>query len=231
MNRLTASLAAAAMVGTCGLAAAEPAAAAKKYTACVKKSTGQVRILLGKSKKCKKGWKKTSWTKSGPRGAKGSVGPSGAANSFGVVVDADGALVGQSVGSFPIPITIFPVLRDGGVFVYYPNGLLVPLGLDPFYDNATCTGVPFLAADEAVRRDAILQDPTVRVVYRTVTGVSFGPASAYKPDGTSTAVVNQVRWARDEAGVCQAEVNFTGFRLPLVSVPAPPDVKGPLRFA
>lgn len=38
-----------------GVTATALAAAAKKYTACVKKSSGEVRLLLGKSKKCKKG--------------------------------------------------------------------------------------------------------------------------------------------------------------------------------
>jgi hypothetical protein len=231
MNRLTATLSAVAMVATLGVVAAEPASAAKKYTACVKKSSGEVRILLGKSKKCKKGWKKTSWTKSAPKGAKGSVGPAGAANTFGVVVDGDGALVGQSVGSFPAPITIFPVLRDGGLFIYYPNGLLVPLSATPYFDNPSCTGVPFLAIDNSFERDAIIQDSTARVVYRAINGGSIGPASAYKPDGTSISVVNQARWVLDDSAVCQAQSDFAGYRLPLASVPAPPDFKGPLRLA
>ena len=229
MKRLAATLAAFAMVGTSAVAVAQPASAAKKYTACVKKKTGEVRIVTGK-KKCKKGWKKRSWTKAGPTGSKGADGPSGSANTLGLVVDADGAVVGQAFGTFPAPITIFPVLRDGGLYIYYPNGWLVPLSATPYYDNAACTGVPFLTVTTSLERDAILQDSTTRVVYRPLSEVSVGPASAYKPDGTSTSVLNQARWELDDDGVCQAEVTFTGYRLPLVSVAAPPDFKGPLRL-
>ena len=229
MKRLAATLAAFAMGGTSAVAVAQPASAAKKYTACVKKKTGEVRIVTGK-KKCKKGWKKRSWTKAGPTGSKGADGPSGSANTFGLVVDADGAVVGQAFGTFPAPITIFPVLRDGGLYIYYPNGWLVPLSATPYYDNAACTGVPFLTVTTSLERDAILQDSTTRVVYRPLSEVSVGPASAYKPDGTSTSVLNQARWELDDDGVCQAEVTFTGYRLPLVSVAAPPDFKGPLRL-
>ncbi len=229
MKRLAATLAAFAMVGTSAVAVAQPASAAKKYTACVKKKTGEVRIVTGK-KKCKKGWKKRSWTKAGPTGSKGADGPSGSANTFGLVVDADGAVVGRAFGTFPAPITIFPVLRDGGLYIYYPNGWLVPLSATPYYDNAACTGVPFLTVTTSLERDAILQDSTTRVVYRPLSEVSVGPASAYKPDGTSTSVLNQARWELDDDGVCQAEVTFTGYRLPLVSVAAPPDFKGPLRL-
>ncbi|MCU0295910.1 MAG: hypothetical protein MUD05_07635 [Candidatus Nanopelagicales bacterium] len=231
MNRLTASVATAALVvGASGMAATGPAAAAKKYTACVKKSTGEVRILLGKPKKCKKGWKKTSWTKAGPTGAKGSDGPTGVANTFGFVVDGDGVVIGQSVGSFPAPIAIFPVRIDGGIFIYYPNGWLVPLSETPYYDNAACSGVPFIAVTNSLDRDSFVLDSSVRVVYRSSAGASLGPASAYKPDGTSTSVLNQARWSFNSSGACVSSPDFSGYRLPLVSVPAPPDYKGPLRF-
>ncbi len=123
------------------------------------------------------------------------------------------------------------MLRDGGLFIYYPNGSLVPLSATAYFDNASCTGVPFLTIDNSFERDAVIQDPTARVVYRAITGALIGPASAYKPDGTSTSVVNQARWALDDSAVCQAESDFTGYRLPLVSMPAPPDFKGPLRLA
>ena len=230
MRRLTASLAAVIVLGGLGLAATQPASAAKKYTACVKKSNGDVRILLGKKKKCKKGWKKTSWSKAGPTGSKGPDGPVGSANTFGLVVDADGAVVGRGIGTLPAPITVFPVLIDGGLFIYYPNGWLVPLGARPYFDDAACTGAPFLTVGSDIERDAILQDSTTRVVYRAITETSLGPASAYKPVGNSASVVNQARWELDGNGDCVAQTDFTGYRLPLVSVAAPPDFKGPLRL-
>jgi hypothetical protein len=230
MNRLTASVAAVALlVGASGIAATGPATAAKKYTACVKKSTGEVRILLGKPKKCKKGWKKTTWTKAGPIGAKGSDGPTGVANTFGFVVDGDGVVIGQSVGNFPAPVAVFTVRIDGGVFAYYPNGWLIPFNLRPSYDNAACSGVPFIVAESARERDGLVADSSLRVVYRSASGTSLSPASAYKLDGTSTEVINQTRWSFNSLGDCESQPDFAGFRLPLVSVPAPPDYKGPLR--
>ena len=93
MKRIV-TIASVAALTAAGMSVAQPATAAKKYTACVKKSTGEMRLLLGKKKKCKKGWKKTSWTKAGPRGGKGAHGVPGQANSIGIVVDANGALVG-----------------------------------------------------------------------------------------------------------------------------------------
>jgi hypothetical protein len=146
------------------------------------------------------------------------------------VVDGDGVVIGQSVGSFPAPIAIFPVRIDGGIFIYYPNGWLVPLSATPYYDNAACSGVPFIAAEDSLERDSYIQDQSARVVYRASAGTSLGPASAYKPDGNFTSVLNQARWRLNESGVCTATTAFTGYRLPLVSVPAPPDYKGPLRF-
>ena len=228
MRKMIATGAAAALVGAAGLAVAEPAAAAKKYTACVKKSSGEMRLLLGKSKKCKKGWKKTTWTKAGPTGSKGPGGPGGAANSFGYVVDAKGVVVGQALGSFSLPIPVFMVSIDGGQYVYYPNGWLVgPTSV--YYDNAACTGTPFTVASDALERDWILQDTGLRAVQRTLEP-TLGPASAFKPDGTASSVLNLSRWWLNQSGVCTADMSFTGYRLPLTSVPAPPDHPGPLRL-
>ena len=53
-------------------------AQAKTVKACVKKSTGELRILTGCKKKCKKGWKKISWNQkgdTGPQGEPGCAGP------------------------------------------------------------------------------------------------------------------------------------------------------------
>ncbi len=230
MNKLIASTAAMALVGAAGLAVAEPASAAKKYTACVKKSNGELRLLQGKTKKCGKGWKKIKWTKAGPKGSTGSTGPVGSPNSLGNVVDANGAVVGVAVGQFSFPVTVFFVRVDGGDFAYYPNGWLVPIGSYPLYDNATCTGTPFLAANDAWERDALAQDSSFRVVYRTSSSPTLGPTSAYKLDGTSTPVLNLATWQRDFAGNCEAASSETGFRLPLSSVPAPADYVGPLRM-
>lgn len=211
-----------------GLAVTEPAAAAKNYTACVKKSTGEVRLMLGKPKKCKKGWKKTTWSKRGPKGAKGPDGSPGPANSFGNVVDADGTLIGRSMGSPAYPLPMFVVEIDGGRFIYYPNGWLLPFG-PTYFDNASCTGSRFTLVGDNEVRDTILGDPNLRLVDRS-SEPTLGPAKAFKADGTATSVANLQNWRLNSSGVCTAEPNYTGYRIPLTEVPAPPDYKGPLRL-
>ena len=73
----------------------------------------------------------------------------------------------------------------------------------------------------SLERDAILQDSTPRGVPTAQRSVCRA-RERHKPDGTSTSVLNQTRWELDDDGVCQAEVTFTGYRLPLVSVAARP---------
>lgn len=225
------TIAAAAALATGGLAVTQPATAAKKYTACVKKSSGEMRLLLGKKKKCAKGWKKTTWTKSGPRGAKGSAGPTGAVNSMGTVVDGNGALVGEAmtVGSLG-PYPLFEVRIDGGIFTYLGNGWLYPQNPPVEYDNAACTGTPFIESNDPTLTAYILNDAEYRAISRTFTP-ALGPSTAWKPTGQKTAVVAAASWYRNEAGVCTAGAAFTGDRVGLVQVAAPPDVPGPLRLS
>jgi len=224
------TIAAAAVVATGGLAVTQPATAAKKYTACVKKSSGEMRLLLGKQKKCAKGWKKTTWTKAGPRGAKGSVGATGAANSFGTVVDGGGATVGEGFSAtFVGPYPLFVVRIDGGTFTYLGNGWLYPQNPPVEYDNAACTGSPFIESDDPILTAYLTSDSSYRAVSRTFSP-TLGPATAWKPTGQKTAVVAAPNWYRNESGVCTAGAAFTGDRVALVQVPAPPDVPGPLRL-
>lgn len=227
MNRFIAGGTAALLIAGAGLAVAEPASAAKKYTACVKKSTGEVRLLLGKSKKCKKGWKKRTWTKSGPSGTKGPDGVPGPANSFGHLVDANRNVIGQSLGSLGYPILFFTALIDGGKYFYYPNGWLIPFG-PTYFDNASCTGARFTLVSDTQTRDAILGDPGLRLVART-SQPSLGPSKAFKVDGDVASVLNQPNWSLNSSGACTANSNYTGYRIPLTEVPAPPDYQGPLR--
>lgn len=163
-------------------------------------------------------------------GVEGSGRADGPGQSLGDVVDANGALVGQSVGQYPAGVSVFFVTIDGGAYIYYPNGWLVPIAQIPSYDNSSCAGTPFIMADDTLERDAILQDPSYRVVYRA-TSPTLGPASAYKPDGTATPVLNLARWELDDTGTCTAAMAETGYRLPLTGVTAPPDHPGPLRMA
>lgn len=227
MKRILNAGIAVALIGSAGLAAAQPAMAAKKYTACVKKSSGEMRVLLGKSKKCQKGWKKQTWKKAGPKGPAGST---GASNSFGTVVDANSNVVGLLMGFYPIAVGFLDVRIDGGIYSFTPGGRLVPLDTDIDYDNPACSGAPFKGADSEFVRDVYLQDPSLRIVYRT-TVPTLGPASAYKMEGSVTSVVALSLWHRDASGACVANGSLTGYRLPLTEVTAPPDRPGPLRVS
>lgn len=229
MNKFTAGLAAVALVAGSGVTLGGPASAAKTYKACVKKSTGEVRLMLGKSKKCKKGWKKTTWSKVAPKGSKGPDGPAGAANSLGTVVDANGQVVGTTMGSINMGVVLFAVLIDGGVYYYYPHGALVTTSTVHF-DNATCTGTAFAAIVDAEELALTQSAFGLRIVDRVTSPVP-GPASAYKLSGSVDSVINGARWHLDNAGVCTAGSAFTGYRAFLTQVPAPPDRPGPLKFA
>jgi len=229
MKRTIATGATAALVAVGGLAIAQPATAAKPYTACVKKSTGEMRLLLGKSKKCKKGWKKRTWTKAAPTGAKGPDGIPGHANSFGYVVDASGTVVGRSMGTAIYPIPVLSVLIDGGLYSYYSNGWLIPGGAQAYFDNASCTGTPFAIADDTLERDLITQDSTFRAVNRGSGPTSLLPARAYKVNGAAASVLNQTRYYFNDSDVCTADSAFTGYLIPLVAITAPPDYPGPLK--
>lgn len=224
------TIAAVATVAAAGLSTAQPATAAKKYTACVKKSTGEMRLLLGKKKKCGKGWKKTSWTKSGPRGDQGSQGAAGPANSIGAVVDGNGATVGEALSVSALgPYPLFSVRIEGGVFTYLGNGWLYPLNPTVEYDNAACAGTPFIESSDPILTGFIVNDPSFRAVYR-VLSPAVGPATAWKATGQKTAVVAAANWYFNESGTCTAGAAFTGDRIALTQVSAPPDWTGPLKL-
>lgn len=223
------------LAGSVLTVAAPPVTAAKTYKACVKKSTGETRILLGKKKqkkwKCKKGWKRATWTKAGPSGTPGTPGnpgPTGARSTLGTVVDANGAVVGESLSTLAVPGMVQFVIRiDGGTYVYFPNGWLLTAG-NVTYSDAACATAPFTRFSTSGERDLGLSDAGYRVVYRSA-NPTLGPASAYRLVGTSQPVVNAQHYERNELGVCTAEgALFTGYVLPLTSVPAPPDRPGPL---
>ena len=216
------------LAGGANLAVTQPASAAKKYTGCVNKSTGEMRILLGKPKKCQKGWKKVTWTKAAPKGDKGAAGKSGQSNSFGAVLDANGATVGRLLGFFPIGFPLFIIQVDGGVYSYTANGWLIPSSA-VYYDNAACTGQPFVTATSVTARDAMVADPSFRVVYRRVVP-TLGAATAYKSAGTSSSVLGLTRWSLEADGTCAVQPPYTGFRIPLTPITAPPDHPGPLQI-
>ncbi|MEZ5158158.1 MAG: hypothetical protein R2687_04910 [Candidatus Nanopelagicales bacterium] len=234
MRKLLAAATSAVLAGSAMVAVTPPVAAKTTYKACVKKSTGDVRLLLGKKKKkkkCKKGWKKVSWTKAGPTGKSGSPGGPGAAGakaSMGTVIDGNGAVVGEALSTLPISFTAFIVRIDGGVFFYYPNGWLLPTET-VYFKDAACVGTPYARADSPQTRDLLLASPAYRTVYRA-SSPTLGPATAYRYGTTSEQVTNVQFYARGSNGACAASGGvFTGYAVPLIQVTAPPDHPGPLR--
>lgn len=226
MNRFLSGLAAAAMLGGLGLAGAPSASSAATYKACVKKKTGEMRMT---SKKCKKGWKRITWTKSGPTGDKGPAGGTGKANSLGTLVDATGADVGTLLGAVNMGPTMFTVDIDGGVYFYYPNGWLLPtVGL--YFTDSACTGPAFVTATSVEGRDEITQSYGLRPVYRTTAGGVLGTPEVYKPAGGYLSVFNQARWRKNDAGACEAEpAPFTGYLVTMERITGgPTDRPGPL---
>jgi hypothetical protein len=217
------------------LTLAQPASAAKTYKACVKKSTGETRMLVGKAKKCKKGWKKVTWGKKAPTGdagIPGAQGPGGQPSYFGNLLDGNGAVIGKAAGLFsPAPqLTIFQVLIDGGLYSYLGNGWLLPLA-SPLYLDAACAGEPFQVADD-VEDLAALNGPLLRVVYRTQSAAGFGPSRVFKPTGAPASTLSGVPiYEFDSAGACVLDdPSFLGYRVNMTEISPLPDRQGPLRI-
>ncbi|MEZ5158159.1 MAG: hypothetical protein R2687_04915 [Candidatus Nanopelagicales bacterium] len=227
---LAAALGAGLLVGT---GAAVPAQA-KTVVACVKKSNGKVKILTTKKKKkkkCKKGWKKVSWNqtgKTGPTGPVGATGPQGPAQE---VKDGTGKTLGKFLGIYPAGLPIVSVLIDGGAYLYYPDGKVLPLGgASPSFKTNTCNGTAYVESTSAQTTAFLVGSvggPT-RVVYRP-TSPTLGPTSAWAFTATTENAVNLQTYELNNAGVCTAAgALFTGTLITLQPVTAPPDVPGPL---
>ncbi len=227
---LAAALGAGLLVGT---GAAIPAQA-KTVVACVKKKDGKVKILTTKKKqkkKCKKGWKKVSWNqtgKTGPQGPVGATGPQGPAQE---VKDGTGKTLGKFLGTYPAAVPIFSVLIDGGAYLYYPDGKVLPLGgTSPSFKTNVCSGTPYTQSTSAQTTAFLVGaagGPT-RVVYRPTTP-TFGPTSAWAFTATTENAVNLQLYSLNSSGVCTAAgALFTGTLITLQQVTAPPDVPGPL---
>lgn len=229
MRRIKALLAVVTLLMPATALSSAPASAAKTYAACVNKTSGKT--VLARKGKCKKGWKKITWTKQGATGSQGPQGGTGPRGSLGQVYDGNGVRVGEFLGYYGQSYVGFFLVRiDGADWPFLSNGWLYMDGADISYDNAACAGNPFLSADDEVERNAVLGTPSTRYVFRTTGGgVAIGTPSAYAVVGTSQAVVALNRWYRNSNdGTCTAGSALTGFRVPLTAVPAPADLKGPL---
>ncbi len=204
-------------------------AQAKTVNACVKKSTGEVRILSGK-KKCKKGWKKISWNQKGKAGPQGNQGAQGPNLS---VIDGNGKTVGRFLGLFPEGPTLIFVEIDGGSYMFLPNGTLFSIGGgSPSFKTSTCDGTAYLQSSSAQTTQFITGSAggPSRLVYRPIQP-TFGPASAWKFSTTTEAVNALPMWELNDTGACVPDPpNFTGTLVTLERVTAPLDVPGPLKI-
>ncbi len=169
----------------------------------------------------------------GPKGEQGPAGPKGEQGPAGpelTVRDAAGTVVGSLVlqeGGSSISVR-----RDGGIYVYQPSGLLIPVG-NPQYLTNTCTGTAFVFASSV--RGTLEQvgqtiGSSVRIVSRAfLTGGGLGPALAWKGSGVAAEYVSQaVYYVHHMTGVCTANGSFTGKLVRLDPVTPPPDFSGPL---
>ncbi|MEZ5184900.1 MAG: hypothetical protein R2720_04070 [Candidatus Nanopelagicales bacterium] len=231
MRRVLAAVTSVFLAGSAMAVTSPPAVAKSTYKACVKKSTGEMRLLLGKKKKCKKGWKKLTWTKAGPTGKAGLPGVNGQNGqraTLGTVVDATGTQVGEAMGTWSLGFTMIVVRIDGGDFYYLDSGILMP-NISIYFSDATCSGAAFVRTNQADQVAGMVSSPTARVVYRKTTP-NLGPSSAYRFAGTSQAVTNAVHYSLGSDGTCTLLAAFTGFTVALTPVVAPPDRPGPLRI-
>lgn len=189
-------------------------------------------------KPCKKGWRKVTWTKAGPKGAPGTNGGNGSPGRSGAtgptgpvryVRDRNGAILGQYMGLLPAGASFFEVLVNGGLYIYIGNGRLYPQGLTPSYETNTCAGTPYMMTgtpQAAALFTGMAGSPTRFVVRATAPG--FGPASAFQLTTTTTPIAAVPLYRRDATGACVLVGPGTGVLVTLTQVPAPPDVEGPL---
>ncbi len=215
MIRRTTAVCAALATAASGLliASANPASAASTYYACVKKSSGETKMVK-KNKKCKKGWKKVTWSATGPTGATGPVGPAGAMGPALTVKDATGAAVGPLMGAWTGLTPGFSVLIDGGVWSYEMSGLLENDGSPDFTDPACTAAVVYInTGDPAESQQAAAQyapNTIGRRVYRPYPSV---PARAWRVTGPNSLVTaGQQRFRiEDSTGNCVLEETFDEF--------------------
>ena len=236
MARRLLSLLTASALTAAGFTALMPAtsgSAAKTVTACVKKSTGQVKVLSKSGKKCKKGWKKVKWNQVGAPGAPGATGPKGDTGARGpqyIVKDADGATVGDLIGLYPAGISIYSIMTAAGLYTYLPNGQVYPQG-SPQFTNAGCTSTAYLQASTAIEQSLLtgMANGSARIAYRQ-TSPTFGPIRAWSYTATVTSFVNQQMYSLDSGtGLCTADgLPYTGDAVALDSATAPTDRPSPL---
>lgn len=205
-------------------------AASKTITACVKKSDGTVKVLTGKkkNKKCKKGWKKTTWNKQGPAGPSGPAGPNWS------VTDKNGQVLGDFGGLFQVGLrsAVVVLLSDGGAVRYFTDGALGRDNGGIYFENNGCTDAAVLGASSASLQEVLksagstargvwLQDDNsvvraYKVATTTTTTVPVAANSLFRKDSTT--------------GACAAATHLGGFIVELTEAEKPLIAAGPINI-
>jgi hypothetical protein len=207
-------------------------ATAATVTVCVKKATGVVK--LSSSGKCRKGWKKRTFStrgvpgRSGVPGTKGGPGPAGLRDSGLVVIDGDGKPLGTLAGIMAFSPLILFVEIDGGVYPYLSNGNGFPTAT-PVFTDAACSGPPQYPVASAAQRDSLLSQTAFRFAYRP-NSVSLPAFMAFRLTSTYTTAVAQPTFALNASGVCVAGPLVNGFLIQAQYEPNIRDVPGPVRL-
>lgn len=207
------------------VAVTAPGAQAATRKACVNKKSGELRILLKASKKCKKGWSKISFNNAGVTGASGPAG----AVSVVSVRDATGAVVGQSLYSTDAWLlgTALVFTNDGAYAFNLTSGQVEESGGGVIYADAACTaGAGVTSVYDTPDYLAALTS-FGRIVDRAGTGA----ARAYKPTATVRATnPTESFWYLTDAGTCQPSWRPSTIAA-LQPVDAPADRPGPLNIS
>lgn len=194
--------------------------------ACVNKKSGELRILLKASKKCKKGWTKISFDDAGPTGA---TGPAGTV-SVVTVKDARGAAVGQSLFSIEdwLQGQALVYTGEGAYWFNLSDGRVEDSDDSVYYTEATCSPANAVTSVGNTADYLAALNSFGRIVDRANTG----PARAFKGTASvratnpgesfwylaSNETCQTLGWAPDTIAVLQA-------------VAAPGDRPGPLSFS
>ena len=223
-------------VGLCAVEAVSTAVSApvKTIKVCVNKKTGEAQQL--RKGKCRRGWKKISWSSQGPTGlpgAPGSPGSPGARGPAGTLsLYANGRRVAPIVGS-PENELYFPaVLLDGGLYGFLPDGSLYPNIESPTFRAADCSGTAFFVSSEEsqARLQASWAGSNTRLVARTTSPVLGAIQGVWVPSGQIAPLApgGENLYRRTSTGECVGPAMQTGWTATLTPVTPPGNLTPPL---
>ncbi len=154
-----------------------------KTKVCVKKSSGEMRLLT--KKKCKKGWKKITWNQKGSTGPQGDQG-------------AQGPNLTVKRAASPAGIPLMFVEINGGIFLYGPNGQIFPASRRR--QTSTCDGHLESSSPQTTQLITQSAGGPGRIMHR-VTNPAPGAIKAWSLTAT-TETVNQMMYKLNDTGAC-----------------------------